>query len=426
MTHDRTPGKGYKTAIFGALILLILVVLLEAASYLIIGSGIPARIRARVGYGSAEFHIAQRQTSRPAQPRIIRAPDGLGEKAGGSSRLVLFHPVLGWDYPPNIEYEDIAGTLYRHAPGGERLTCTSFDTTAISTYGDSFTYGSEVRDEDTWQTFLAQKIGTNVLNFGVGGYGTDQAFLKYESQEGPGKKIVMLCLWPENINRVMNIYRPFYQHGDSLTLTKPRFVRDGNGFKVIPNPLRSVEDTEKLSDPSFIRQLGQLDYWYQLDQKLPPLSFPYCLSLFRWRQLIFEQLTLSAARLLPLKTQPVYPWNLFDEPEPFGVLCHVADRFVQTARSRGSVPIIVIMPHKDVIREVMDYRVARYARFLRYLKQHQYPFIDVVQSMADMKPNRSQLDAWYQGHATREGNRITAEIIAAYLARTPGLFEKTR
>jgi hypothetical protein len=426
MPHNMTPDPGYKAALFWAVLVLILVVMLEGVSYLLLRSGVPARIRARVGSGSAEYHAAQLQNPRPAQPRIIKGPEDWDEKTGEPSRFVLFDPELGWDYPPNIEYEDIDGTLYRHGPSGERITCTSFGTTAISTYGDSFTYGSEVRDEDTWQTFLAKRLGTNVVNFGVGGYGTDQAYLKYDLQGRPGVRIAMLCLWPENINRVVNIYRPFYQHGDTLTLTKPRFIRDGQGFNLVPNPLRKVRDTAKLSNQSFIRQLGQLDYWYQLDQRLPSLSFPFCLSLFHWRKPVFEQLGLSAAGLLPLHSHPVYPWNLFDEPEAFSILCHVTDRFARTARSRGTDPVIVILPHKDTIREVMDYGEGRFARYLVYLKQSQYPFIDVVQAMADMHPNQTQLNAWYQGHATREGNRIIAEVIATHLARNSRLLEKAR
>ena len=425
MADNGTLHRNFKTACCWAVILLFFVVLAEVASYLILRAAIPARIRARVGCGSAAYHVAQRQNAHRAQPRIINAPERLGEAAGASSRLILYHPELGWDYPPNLEYEDIDGTLYRHGPGGERLTCTSFGTTSIATYGDSFAYGSEVKDDCTWQTFLAEEIGTNVVNFGVGGYGTDQAYLKYRLQGRPGVKLVMLCLWPENINRVVNIYRPFYQHGDALTLTKPRFVRDRDGFAFVPNPLKSAADTARLSDESFIRQLGQLDYWYQLDQRLPSLSFPYCLSLFKWRRPVFEQFAFSLSGLLPLNWRPAYPWNLFDEPEPFDILCHITDCFVLTARSRGSSPVIVILPHKDTIREVMNHRSGRHARFIDYLKQRQYPFVEVVQAIADLKPNYSQLDQWYHVHATTEGNRITAHVVAEYLARNPSLLKET-
>lgn len=104
-------------------------------------------------------------------------------------------------------------------------------------------------------------------------------------------------------------------------------------------------------------------------------------------------------------------------------MCHIVDTFVNTARSRGSIPIVVILPHEDHIQELMDYRVGRYDRLLDYMKEHQYRFIDVVRSMADMNPNRPQLKQWYKGHATREGNEIVAEIVASYLQNQPTLLQ---
>jgi hypothetical protein len=96
-------------------------------------------------------------------------------------------------------------------------------------------------------------------------------------------------------------------------------------------------------------------------------------------------------------------------------MCHIVDRFVATARSRDSVPIIVIMPHRDFVQEVMDYGVSRVARLVDHLSKRNYSFIDAVQVEADMKPSRLQLDQWYHGHATREGNLVLADILSRYL-----------
>ena len=48
----------------------------------------------------------------------------------------------------------------------------------ITLYGDSFTYGEEVDHEDAWSNRLAERIGCHVGNYGVGGYGSDQALLR--------------------------------------------------------------------------------------------------------------------------------------------------------------------------------------------------------------------------------------------------------
>jgi hypothetical protein len=400
---------------------------LEAASYILIKKMIPSRIAGRVGRGSIEFHLAQRKQVPLEQPKVILESSGTSAVDQGSiPGFRMFHPVLGWDYPPNIIYQDIDNIIYHHGADGERRTCTSFGKTLIATYGDSFAYCANVKDEDTWQTFLAGKLHSNVLNFGVGAYGTDQGLLKYELQSQVRTKIVMLCIFPENINRVVNIYRPFYTYVDPVRLTKPLFIKDGDGFKLVANPLTSAGDLSKLDDPAFLTELAKLDYWYQFDRHLPGLSFPWTFSLFHWRRPVLKQLCLSLPHSFGPLPARSYPWNLFDEDYPLATMCHIVDRFVATARTRDSVPIIVIMPHKDYVQELMDNGVSRVARLVDYLSSRKYSFIDALQVVADMNPSRPQLDDWYQGHATREGNQVLADILSRYLESNFGDLIRTR
>ncbi len=45
----------------------------------------------------------------------------------------------------------------------------------ILAFGDSYTFGGYVKDEDTWPSCLEKKLNTGVANAGVGGYGSAQA-----------------------------------------------------------------------------------------------------------------------------------------------------------------------------------------------------------------------------------------------------------
>ena len=49
----------------------------------------------------------------------------------------------------------------------------------VTLYGESMTYGDEVTDAEAWGNVLAQRLGCRVGNFGVGGYGSDQALLRF-------------------------------------------------------------------------------------------------------------------------------------------------------------------------------------------------------------------------------------------------------
>ncbi len=407
-----------KTVCFWLLAFVPLVAFLELASWVIVTNGVPSRIRARLGRGTMEFHVSHGRRAGLKQPLIISNPGGNPSlDTGRQTNMAMFHPDLGWDYPPGVVYKDIDGVVYSHDSDGARRTCTSFENTCIATYGDSFTYCTDVPDEHTWQTFLAQELQCNVKNFGVAGYGTDQAFLKYQLHANVRTNMVMLCIWPENINRVVNIYRPFLHHDERLGLTKPRFVRNAHGFALIPNPARSVSELEKLKDPAFLAELGELDYWYQFDQRLPSISVPYLITLFRWREPILRQFGISLTRFFPSVVEASYPWNLYDEQEPLAIMCHIVDEFVKTAVDRESQPLIVILPHKDQIRELSDYRINRVRRLLDYLNAKRYPFLDVVQVMADMNPTEEELNRWYIGHMSPEGNRLVAEIISRELRR---------
>ncbi len=264
-----------------------------------------------------------------------------------------------------------------------------------------------------------------MLNFGVGGYGTDQALLKYELHEGAAPKLVMLCVLPENVNRVVNIYRPFYTYNDPLRLTKPMFFKDGDEVRLIPNPVTGVADIPKLDREEFLNDLGRVDYWYQLDRSLPGFSFPYTVSFFLWRGPVFSEFAGQIGRFTGGKTKT--PWNLFDQDGPLSIMCHIADRFVATARSRGSEPLIVIMPHKDYIREREDNGIVRVAGYLEYLSSRGYPFWDGIKAVAELNPSKRNLENWYDGHATAEGNRILASILSQFVKQNyPSITDKSK
>lgn len=51
-------------------------------------------------------------------------------------------------------------------------------TKPILAVGDSYTFGDEVSDWETWPAQLQKLSGRRVINGGVFGYGIDQAFLR--------------------------------------------------------------------------------------------------------------------------------------------------------------------------------------------------------------------------------------------------------
>ena len=80
---------------------------------------------------------------------------------------------------------------------------------------------------------MAETIGKPILNFGVSGYGPNQALLALEVRlaEGVRTPIVILAMVNENLNRIMNNFCLFktYPVVDMFLAFKPLFVEEDGG-----------------------------------------------------------------------------------------------------------------------------------------------------------------------------------------------------
>lgn len=101
-----------------------------------------------------------------------------------SNFAIRYDPVLGYIARP--EYRD--GVNFTHGIMGIRLnyflgpndSTPPLRTGGILAVGDSFVYGSEVKEDESWPAQLEKILGVVVNNGGAGGYGFDQAVLRAE------------------------------------------------------------------------------------------------------------------------------------------------------------------------------------------------------------------------------------------------------
>ena len=128
-----------------------------------------------------------------------------------------FDKILGWAHKDSYFINDSFSTL----ENGRRLTNRNFtNINEIIAVGDSFTAGSEVGNFETWPHYLSVLEDTDVVNGGVGGYGTDQINLRaidllklYPN----ASKIIISYLTPSDIQRT-----GFTHYGRP----KPYFTKD--------------------------------------------------------------------------------------------------------------------------------------------------------------------------------------------------------
>lgn len=244
-----------------------------------------------------------------------------------------FDPELGW-----IPKGSTRIGYRRHAP---------LEGAAIAAFGDSFTFGDEVGDSETWEARLAKRLGSDVLNYGVGGYGIDQALLRYEAYlPSAPRRHVILAFISENINRNVNVYRKFYYPKTAATFTKPRFVMSASRLTLKPNPVQALQDRDRLADGGFIRKLGSDDYWFN-HRHLPTLRFPYTRLLFDrlfWRQL------LPGGRVNPSDLDAAPDFTLWTDAAARDLTIAIFERFVTDAIRHGDVPVILHLPVEGEIR----------------------------------------------------------------------------
>jgi len=123
-----------------------------------------------------------------------------------SNIAIQYDPVIGYIAKPNFR----GGPYNTQGQMGIRLNHTlgpndpspPIPTGGILASGDSFTYGSEVKDDESWPAQLEDMLHVPVVNGGAGGYGVDQAVLRAEQLLDVVKpKVIIIELIPNMMGR---------------------------------------------------------------------------------------------------------------------------------------------------------------------------------------------------------------------------------
>ena len=314
--------------------------------------------------------------------------------------------VLGW--PAN---DDPAGRDVR----GSRIVPAFPDPAAhsdcASLYGDSFTWASEVSDEDAWGNRVSRALGCRVANFGVPGYGSDQAFLRYRGNSGDHSRVVVLSHLSENVLRNVNQYRALLYAG-SLYGLKPRFVLGpGGALREIPLPgITSDEYPQFVNDPG--RFLRHEFFVPDGPSGIRTLGFPYTLSVA------------SAFRHFHIQAQlRGVPWyaDFYSPDHPsrgLPVTTAIIEGFVREANQRQQTPLPVILPTRLDFEYQGETGNWPHQPLIDALEKREIVVLDVAPALQALRGDRP-LDALFSasGHYTVEGNALVAEIVAARLAR---------
>ncbi len=117
-----------------------------------------------------------------------------------------FDPELGYVQRDYVRHDamDHSSAIYTFRPNGARTSFLYADRKPrINTYGDSFTESEQVNDGETWQEYLAGHLGEPIGNYGIGGYGVYQAYLRMIREESTdhGAAYVIFYIWGDDPTR---------------------------------------------------------------------------------------------------------------------------------------------------------------------------------------------------------------------------------
>jgi len=151
-------------------------------------------------------------------------PDFAGEiHMLGSLYPGSYDARLGFAPTPGVAPDNVWGTAVTVTADGLRSNgAPAPPGDPIVAVGDSFTWGDEVDDDQTWPAALERRLGRPVLNGGVFGYGFDQVVLRAESllERFPAADTLVVSLIPDDVLRCEYAYRyawkPYFEieHGD--------------------------------------------------------------------------------------------------------------------------------------------------------------------------------------------------------------------
>ena len=323
-----------------------------------------------------------------------------------------FDADLGWE-PTS---DNVHGYI-----GPERDSSTA----VLSLFGDSFTQGYP-DPEKSWAVQLEKRLGRPVLNFGVAGYGTDQAYLRFEKRYASTARTpyVFLGVLSENIARILNRYRGFYFRKTYLNGVKPRFVLGPEkNLRLVPTPIRSAQELPRLLDPAFRDEIGASDYWYQYYERYGlnrTIHFPYCYFLARAMPFYIQ-----AFRAKRMNNDSEYK-ILYRDPEACALLEAIILRFVDRVSEQGGTPIVMFFPGWKDLADRATGRPVVYEEFRERLRSHGFAELDAMDYFAPSLAAGAAVGDFFRSYEDGHYNEKGEEIIAAGLFHDLQEIDKAR
>ena len=295
-----------------------------------------------------------------------------------------FDAALGW--VPRDGFESPGYNTLDY--GIRRNLCeTDVRTDGILAVGDVFTNGGyEVADGETWPAHLERLTGQPVLNAGVVGYAADQIILRAEQ--------LLPVLSPNTL--VVGIYEETIARTRFASYGRPRPYFTIDSGQLVPHLPPRLDGTPRADLGSGLR--AALGHSAVLDAVLGRTAPGYWLG------------------------KAIEPVHRTDETAPVAVTCALLQRLKARAEAQGVRVLLLLQHARKTLAEstVPDEDARQVAACAKTMGLATIDQFDALRPAVVERPailNELYLTASDYGQMSSKGNRATAELIAAALAK---------
>ena len=309
----------------------------------------------------------------------------------------IYDPLLGWKLASNKNNPP----YYYSSSEGYRITKKEFENNStikkadFMTIGDSFTHGVAVYCEESWPYIFGQLKNKKVVNYGIPGYGIDQAILSYMYSKVQADTII-LGIIPGDFERATSlVYGGIHRGGNK---SKPMFVFKDDGTYEIKNQPCSVGmglwNEFKLGTSS---DLLKIDRSY--DDILFKSEFLDNFVSYR----IYKMLKYRDKYIKP----PIYLKN--SQNDNYSYILKILKIFLEKCKTNQNFPIILLLDNKNTFADRIKY-TEPWKNIINDLKEMGFFVVEPLESIVPLYMEDPENIINHDGtHYTPLANKMVAE-----------------
>lgn len=331
---------------------------------------------------------------------------------GSQQPRAQYDPLLGW--VPNLGRREERGATYTILPGNVRSNGAASEPggpPVVLVVGDSFAFGEEVDDAETWPALLERRSGRRVINGAVFNYGLDQIVLRSELLvERYEPEVLIVSFIPDDILRCAQAVRlqpkPYFllesRSADAAAGPAARRVLTLHN---VPVPLLEHDQKYRSMD-AFRRHLG---YSHAVDFVMRRVNPHYWLD----------------PRIVLTKNAGMED---IENSDPVEIATALMERLAKLRTERPRLRILVVAQHE---RHLWEDQIAMTGRVLSAAAGAGLSVLDTYVPLAQLRDSdAARFRSFFTDHMTAAGNGWIAALLEPRLkellasSASPGIPER--